>query len=152
MPSEISPTMKIENLYRDLKKLLQYVLMLSFLKLVFKTMKSNTMCTISWISGGYNNFHSLTSCKLFVFKRYWLDLGGGRRVILDTFFSVVLHWFEAFFTICRPWLVPAYDESWFSFRSRQSITSELESGFYVFGLQSTFHITYNRFNGYLREW
>jgi len=31
--------MQLEYLYRDLKKLLQYVLMLSFLKLVFKRLK-----------------------------------------------------------------------------------------------------------------
>ena len=31
-------------------------------------------------------------------EQYWLILGGGRRFILDTSFSLIaLHWFEAFF-------------------------------------------------------
>jgi len=87
-------TMQLEYLYRDLKKLLQYVLMLSFLKLVFKRLKkSNTM---------YNIFNIWWIQQISLFElfgeQYWLVLGGGRIFILDTSFSLIaLHWFEAFF-------------------------------------------------------
>jgi len=86
--------MQLEYLNRDLKKLLQYVLMLSFLKLVFKRLKkSNTM---------YNIFNIWWIQQISLFElfgeQYWLVLGGGRIIILDTSFSLIaLHWFEAFF-------------------------------------------------------
>ena len=69
-------TMQLEYLYRDLKKLLQYVLMLSFLKLVFKRLKkSNTM---------YNIFNIWWIQQISLFElfgeQYWLVLGGGRII------------------------------------------------------------------------